>query len=139
MDRDTRPIPGITLDVDSWIIQRISYEEANKVADTWIHDPDIWWRDLSATLHLMINASMPPAGRYIKRDWVNARTFPEKQKVLDIIETVGLGNFGGPPSSMPKHRYSWAARDLLRWRSGMALGSPIIGPGGSDQVEAQTA
>lgn len=136
MDRETRPIPGIGRDVETRVIQRISIEEANLVADTWTHDPDIWFRDLSAELKLMINASMPPAGRYIRRDWVLAQPpFEYQAEAIDIIETVGLGNFGGPPSSIPKHRYSWSARDGLARRA-RAAG---WGPDGSPRPEGPGA
>lgn len=79
----------------------MTIDEANVIADTWVRDPNIWFRDLSAALHLCINASMPPAGRYIKRDWCNAQPpFAHRAEAIEIIETIGRGNFGGPPVAM---------------------------------------
>lgn len=88
----------------------MTLDEANVIADTWILDPDIWFRDLSAKLKLCINASMEPAGRYIKRQWCwDHQPFEHDAEAIEIIETIGLGNFSGS-SPIPLHYWSYGAR-----------------------------
>jgi len=73
----------------------MTLEEAIAISETWNADPDPWFRDLGAALQLCINSRMPPAGRYLKRDWIDAQPpFYRQAEAREIISTIGLGYYG---------------------------------------------